>query len=140
VGLHYDPLLGKLILYGSDRSVALDRLARALDELVIIGVETCTDVHRRLVRDADFRAGELSIRFLEEHPHVLGPGQGSGVGAHTLPAKDEARRRAAAVMAALLEDAHRRRLAPADQRASGTSGADGRLTAWQTAGWPWRRR
>jgi acetyl-CoA carboxylase biotin carboxylase subunit len=141
VGLHYDPLLGKLIVHGSDRDAAMARLARALDELVIVGVETCTDVHRRIVRDADFRAGNLSIRFLEEHPHVLGAGQGSEPAASALPASDEARTRAAAVAAALLEDAHRRRLTPAaEYRADPSSDADARLTAWQSAGWPWRRR
>jgi acetyl-CoA carboxylase, biotin carboxylase subunit len=70
VGLHYDPLLGKLITYAPSREEAIDRMARALDELVIDGVETCTRFHRRVMQEKDFRAGELSIRYLDEHPEL----------------------------------------------------------------------
>ncbi len=123
IGLHYDPLLGKLIVYGADREAALRRLERALDELVITGLDTCTGFHRRLIRDGDFRAGRLSIRFLDEHPDVL-----SGE-------PDEGLMRAAAVAAALLEEDDRRR--HRTPRIAG--GAARELSAWRTAGWPWNR-
>jgi acetyl-CoA carboxylase biotin carboxylase subunit len=124
VGLHYDPLLGKLIAHGPDRDTALRRMARALDELVIVGVETCIGFHRRLIREPDFRAGRLTIRFLEEHAHLMAPDAG-----------DETVLRAAAVAAALLEDARRSR-PRSSLRESGTSS----LSAWRAAGWPWRGR
>ena len=69
IGLHYDPLLGKLIVHAPTRESAIRRMARALDELVVRGVETCIPFHRRVMDEPDFRAGNLSIRYLEDHPH-----------------------------------------------------------------------
>ncbi|MEQ9569201.1 MAG: acetyl-CoA carboxylase biotin carboxylase subunit, partial [Longimicrobiales bacterium] len=126
VGLHYDPLLGKLIVHADTREAAVDRMARALDELVIRGVETCVPLHRRIMDHDAFRSGELSIRFLEEHAEVLEPGPAGGVDA-----------RAAAVAAALLEHAHRSgRAAP---RIGGGGGRSRALPAWRASGWPWNR-
>ena len=126
VGLHYDPLLGKLITAGRDREAAVDRMLRALDELVVEGVATCAPFHMRALQEPDFRAGRLSIRYLEDHPELT---EGS---------LDENRRRAAAVAAALLEDRERKlfhapRLnrarngeAEAPRDGSGGSGAEAR--------------
>jgi acetyl-CoA carboxylase biotin carboxylase subunit len=74
VGRHYDPLLGKLIVHAPSREMALDRMARALDELVVQGVETCAAFLGRVVQEDDFRAGDFSTRYLEEHPHLQGDG------------------------------------------------------------------
>lgn len=71
VGLHYDPLLGKLITYAPTRPEAIRRMARALDELVVHGVSTCLPFHRRVMQEPDFQQGNLSIRYLEEHPALL---------------------------------------------------------------------
>lgn len=123
VGLHYDPLLGKLIVHAATREAAIDRMARALDELVIRGVETCVPLHRRIMAHEAFREGDLSIRFLEEYPDLLEPGPSGGV-----------EPRAAAVAAALLEHAHRAsRVAP--RIGGGTSTT---LPSWRASGWPWR--
>ena len=61
----YDSLLGKLIVYGDDRAHALARLSRALDETVVLGVETTIPLFRRLVRDPDIIAGDYDIHWLE---------------------------------------------------------------------------
>jgi acetyl-CoA carboxylase, biotin carboxylase subunit len=71
VGLHYDPLLGKLITYAPSRPEAIRRMARALRELVIDGVSTSVPFHLRVMEEPDFRAGTLTIRYLEEHPELL---------------------------------------------------------------------
>lgn len=71
ITLHYDSLLGKLIVHAPDRELALARMRRALDEFVLAGVETSAPFHRRLLDDSDFKTGELSIRFLEERPELL---------------------------------------------------------------------
>lgn len=63
---YYDSMIGKLITHGSSRDSALARMATALDELVIDGIKTNTPLHRRLVRDAAFRAGGTSIHYLEK--------------------------------------------------------------------------
>ncbi|MCR4341911.1 MAG: acetyl-CoA carboxylase biotin carboxylase subunit [Gemmatimonadaceae bacterium] len=65
VGLHYDPMLAKLIVWGENRAQAVARMHRALLELTIDGVETSRDFHLRLMEDAEFRAGEFDIQWLE---------------------------------------------------------------------------
>ena len=65
VGLLYDPMLAKLIVWAPTRAGAIDRMRRALDELVIEGVETARDFHMRVMDDAEFRAGAIDIHWLE---------------------------------------------------------------------------
>lgn len=65
VTIHYDPLLGKLIVWGRDRRQALQRLARALDELLIVGIRTTVSLYQALLRDPDFVAGRLDIEMLD---------------------------------------------------------------------------
>jgi len=65
VPIDYDPMLGKLVVKGRDRAEAIDRLARALDEYEIAGVETTLPLFRELVRDADFRAGRIHTQWLD---------------------------------------------------------------------------
>ena len=61
----YDSLVAKLITYGEDRREARMRMERALDFFVIEGIETSIDLHKRILADARFRAGQLSTRFME---------------------------------------------------------------------------
>ncbi|EED30606.1 acetyl-CoA carboxylase, biotin carboxylase [gamma proteobacterium NOR5-3] len=61
----YDSLIAKIITYGQDRDQAMARMRQALDELVIEGIRTNTQLHRELVRDASFMAGGVSIHYLE---------------------------------------------------------------------------
>lgn len=123
IGLHYDPLLAKLVVHGADRQAAIRRMRRALDELVIAGVETCAPFHRRVMDEPDFCAGRLSIRYLDEHPDLLEP--------------DEAESDfiAASVAAALLEHEHRARRAPRIVEESGRP-----LSAWRRTARPWSER
>ena len=73
VTLFYDSLLAKLIVWAPDRIQAIDRMARALDELVVDGVGTNQGFHRRLMADAEFREGEIDIQFLERRPDLATP-------------------------------------------------------------------
>jgi acetyl-CoA carboxylase biotin carboxylase subunit len=100
VTLHYDSLLGKLIVWAPDRRQAITRMRRALDELAIIGVATNQGFHRRLLDDAEFRAGEIDIHFLDRRADLVEPA----------PDDDELVR--LAVTAALAEDERRRRRRP----------------------------
>ncbi len=65
VPLEYDPLLAKLIGYGSDREEAISRLTRALNEYFVGGIKTNISLFRRILRDSDFRAGRLDTGFLD---------------------------------------------------------------------------
>ena len=126
VGLHYDPLLAKLIVHAPTRAAAVERMARALDELVVGGVETSAPFHRRVMDEPDFRAGRLSIRYLEEHPEL------------TDGAADAGTIEAVAVAAALLEEQARARGGGAPGR--GAAADERKLSAWRMAGWPWSPR
>ena len=124
VTLHYDPLLAKLVVHAPDRATAIARMARALDELVITGVETSTPFHRRVMRERGFRDGDFSIEYVADHPELLAP----------RPSDEELG--AAAVAAALLEDEYRRRrMTPRME-----SGARRGESAWRASLWPEEER
>ena len=63
---HYDSLIGKLIVHGRTRRECLMRLKRSLQEMVVGGVHTTLDLHRRLVDNDDVVAGHYNIQWLEK--------------------------------------------------------------------------
>lgn len=131
IGLHYDPLLGKLITYAPDRAGAIERMARALDELRIGGVSTSASVHRRIMREPDFRAGDLSIRYLDEHPELLRPDT------------DEEKERVAAIVAVALAERSQgtnRSSGPNDSEARRSNGSGARrgFSPWRASILPGR--
>src|SRR5215212_284050 len=67
IGLHYDPMLAKLIVHGQTRDQAIARMHRALLELTIDGVETSRDFHLRMMEHPTFRSGDFTIQWLEQH-------------------------------------------------------------------------
>jgi acetyl-CoA carboxylase biotin carboxylase subunit len=85
VGLHYDPLLAKLIVWAPTRDAAIARMHRALLELTVDGVATSRDFHLRVMEDAEFRRGELDVQWLERRldslTHAPPPPEGATVAA-----------------------------------------------------------
>jgi acetyl-CoA carboxylase biotin carboxylase subunit len=71
VGLYYDPMLAKLIVYAPTREAAIERMHRALLELTIEGVETSRDFHLRMMEDEDFRTGAIEIQWLERKLNTI---------------------------------------------------------------------
>jgi acetyl-CoA carboxylase, biotin carboxylase subunit len=65
VPMDYDPLLAKLIGYGTDRDQSISRLTRALNEYFVGGIKTNISLFRRILSDADFRAGKMDTGFLD---------------------------------------------------------------------------
>ena len=65
IGLYYDPMLGKLIVWGADRAQAITRMRRALVDLTILGIDTSRDFHVRMMDDEEFRSGAIDIQWLE---------------------------------------------------------------------------
>ena len=62
---YYDSLVAKLIVHGATREDALRRMARALEEYVILGVKTTIPLHQALMDDPAFGRGDYSIKWLE---------------------------------------------------------------------------
>ena len=63
--------MAKLIVYGADRAEAIARAGRALREFVVVGPATTIPYHRAILESSDFRAGNLSTRFIDDHPELL---------------------------------------------------------------------
>jgi len=62
---YYDSLIAKLIVRGRDRAEAISRMSRALEMFVVEGIFTSIPLHRRIMADPDFRAGDFDTKFME---------------------------------------------------------------------------
>jgi acetyl-CoA carboxylase, biotin carboxylase subunit len=114
VSLHYDPMLAKLIVHAPTRNLAVERMHRALSELVIGGVETSREFHLRVMEDSEFRAGAIEIQWLERRLASLTIDRGTADGA-TL----------AALAGALLAESE------SGARAAVPAQRDSSMSAWQ---------
>ena len=75
---YYDSLMAKLIVYAPTRLEAIRRMRRALEELVIEGPATNTDLLHQILHHPDFVRGNYSTGFLEAHMDTLLAWSGSG--------------------------------------------------------------
>lgn len=64
---YYDSLIGKLIVWGENRDVAIKRMKRALRECAITGVPTTIEFHQRILEVPAFLQGEIYTNFIAEH-------------------------------------------------------------------------
>jgi acetyl-CoA carboxylase biotin carboxylase subunit len=64
---YYDSMVGKLIVHGKTRAECLMRLRRALDEMVVDGIETTLPLFRALVREPEIIEGDYHIHWLEQY-------------------------------------------------------------------------
>ena len=62
---YYDSLIAKLCARGRDREEAISRMQRALDMFVVEGIHTSISLHKRIMADEDFRAGNFDTKFME---------------------------------------------------------------------------
>jgi acetyl-CoA carboxylase biotin carboxylase subunit len=62
---HYDSLVAKLVVHGATRAEAIARLRRSLAEMVVDGIKTTLPLHRAIVEDPEFQAGDYTIHWLE---------------------------------------------------------------------------
>ena len=66
VSQFYDNLVGKLIVWGSDRDTAISRMRSALTELEVGGIATTAAAHSAILASTDFQAGAHSTKWVEE--------------------------------------------------------------------------
>jgi acetyl-CoA carboxylase biotin carboxylase subunit len=74
VPMDYDPLLAKLIGFGTDREQAIKRLQRALYEYFVAGIKTNISLFQRILGDADFQAAKVDTGFLDRLLAKANPG------------------------------------------------------------------
>ena len=67
----FDSLLAKIIVWSPTRSDAISRMKAALNETMLLGVDTLIPLHQAILKNQDFLSGDITIRFLEEHPELL---------------------------------------------------------------------
>jgi acetyl-CoA carboxylase biotin carboxylase subunit len=67
VPVFYDPILAKLIVWAENREVACQRMINALDDYVILGVQTSISFLRDLIGHPQFRIGKTTTGFIQEH-------------------------------------------------------------------------
>ncbi|MBA3769157.1 MAG: acetyl-CoA carboxylase biotin carboxylase subunit [Blastocatellia bacterium] len=63
---YYDSMIAKLIVHARTRDLAIARMSRALDMMVIEGIKTTIPLHRKIMKDENFRKGNFSTKFMEE--------------------------------------------------------------------------
>lgn len=119
IGLYYDPLLAKLIVWGETRAAAIGRMRRALDELVIVGVATSQPFHRLVLEHEPFTNGSYDIGYLEQHGDAL------------LAAADDAGELERIAVAAALAEHQRMRIASPQRIGAGAGRVAG--SAWLRA-------
>jgi acetyl/propionyl-CoA carboxylase alpha subunit len=75
VPVYYDPMLGKLAVWGEDRTRAILRMKRALSDLVIEGIRSNHAFHSWVMDHEQFRSGILDTGFIDRHfqPQMLAP-------------------------------------------------------------------
>src|SRR5690625_3499558 len=72
---NYDSMIAKLICVAQTREEAINTMERALSEFVIEGVKTTIPLHRRLMKDPNFRAGNFTTKFMETFDLTEYPGE-----------------------------------------------------------------
>jgi acetyl-CoA carboxylase biotin carboxylase subunit len=63
---YYDSMIAKLIVHARTRDLAIARMQRALDMMVVEGIKTTIPLHQKIMADENFRKGNFSTKFMEE--------------------------------------------------------------------------
>lgn len=73
VGVNYDPMLAKLVVWGENRDLAISKTIQSLDEVLFLGVKTNRDYLKRVLGHKDFVAGKTHTHFIPDHKAELEP-------------------------------------------------------------------
>tara|TARA_Y100001936_G_scaffold253214_1_gene316547 strand:+ start:1487 stop:2815 length:1329 start_codon:yes stop_codon:yes gene_type:complete len=61
---HYDSMIGKLITYADNRNECIARMNRALEEYIIMGINTNIQLHQKIIMTEEFKSGNYDINFM----------------------------------------------------------------------------
>jgi acetyl/propionyl-CoA carboxylase alpha subunit len=67
----FDSLLAKMVVWAPNRDDAIAGMKTALDETVLVGVETVIPLHKAILNEPDYLARDITIQYIEEHPNLL---------------------------------------------------------------------
>jgi acetyl-CoA carboxylase biotin carboxylase subunit len=67
IPIFYDPMIAKLIVYGRDRTEAIAKMIRAIDEYQITGIKTTLAFCKLVLQHHDFISGSFTTKFIEQH-------------------------------------------------------------------------
>ncbi|MGE3466057.1 MAG: acetyl-CoA carboxylase biotin carboxylase subunit [Pyrinomonadaceae bacterium] len=68
---YYDSMIAKLIVHARTRELAIARMQRALDMMVVEGIKTTIPLHQRIMADENFQKGNFSTKFMEEFKYEI---------------------------------------------------------------------
>ena len=63
---HYDSMIAKLIVYGENRYECIQKMKRALEEYVIIGIDTNIQLHQKIIQSSEFLSGKYDINYMSK--------------------------------------------------------------------------
>ena len=61
---HYDSMIGKLITYADNRQECIAKMKRALEEYIIMGINTNIQLHQKIIKTKEFQSGKYDINFM----------------------------------------------------------------------------
>ncbi len=64
---HYDSMIAKLIVYGENRNECIQKMKRALEEYVIIGIDTNIQLHQKIIQSSEFLSGKYDINYMTKY-------------------------------------------------------------------------
>ncbi|MDE3091125.1 MAG: acetyl-CoA carboxylase biotin carboxylase subunit [Chloroflexota bacterium] len=118
VGLYYDPLIAKLVVWGPDRAAAIMRMKRALSEYKILGIATSIPFHQKLFQSTSFIVGHFDTTFLDDRFSMEQGGS-------------DANEKIAAIVATLLTHDRRQHALNIPPPTSSTRGGWRRFRSWE---------
>lgn len=73
VGVNYDPMLAKLVVWGENRAIAISKTIHSLDEVLFLGIKTNRDYLKRILDHKEFVAGHTHTHFIPDNKADLLP-------------------------------------------------------------------
>lgn len=71
ISIYYDPLIAKLIVWDKNRLLAMEKLAQALSEYQIVGINTNIAFLKKILQQPEFIAEKINTQFIDKHPDIL---------------------------------------------------------------------